>query len=151
MIINTPNSKNNKESFLGKGWSFPIRFNWATKNVVMATAENDIEESLFILLNTIKKERVMRPQYGHDLLPLVFKRMDNSLLHLLEDSIRKAITLYEPRIDLSAVTLRLNVQSSIIEIELRYTVRKTNSRHNVVFPFYLSQGTHVDNLETSAK
>ncbi len=144
-------SINNKKAFLGKGWSFPVRFNWATKNVEMVAAEKDIEESLFILLNTIKKERIMRPQYGHDLLPLVFKKMDNSLLHLLEDSITKAITLYESRIDLTQVKLSHNIQLSLIEIELVYVVRKTNSRHNIVFPFYLSQGTHVEQLETSTK
>lgn len=141
----------NKKAFLGKGWSFPVRFNWVTKNVEMVAAEEDIEESLFILLNTLKKERVMRPKYGHDLLPLVFKKMDNSLFHLLEDSIKKAIILYESRIDVSQVKLTHNIQESLIEIELLYVVRKTNSRHNVVFPFYLSQGTHVYQLETSEK
>ena len=138
MINSKKTSIDHKKAFLGKGWSFPVRFNWATKNVEMVTAEKDIEESLFILLNTIKKERVMRPQYGHDLLPLVFKKIDNSLLHLLEDSITKAITLYESRIDLIQVKLNHHIQEGFIEIELLYVVRKTNSRHNVVFPFYLS-------------
>jgi len=69
----------------------------------------------------------------------------------LEDSITKAITLYESRIDLIQVKLNHHIQEGFIEIELLYVVRKTNSRHNVVFPFYLSQGTHVEQLETSKK
>lgn len=140
-----------KKAFLGKGWAFPVRFNWETKDLDMVTAESDIEESLFILLNTIKKERIMRPDYGHDLLPLVFEKMDNSLYHLLEDSIKKAITLYESRIDLTDVNLQQDISESLIHIELSYTVRKTNSRHNIVFPFYLSQGTYINPLETTKR
>lgn len=136
-----------QKAFLGRGWGFPIQFNWQTKSIQMVTAEEDIEESLFILMNTLKKERIMRPEFGCNLMKMVYESMDNSLYTALMDDIKNAIVLYESRIDVLQVRLDEVGADGIIYIEVEYNVRATNSRQNLVFPFYLTQGTQIDNFE----
>lgn len=139
--------ENREKAFLGRGWKFPVQFNWQTKSVKMSVAEEDIEESLFILLNTIKKERLMRPEFGCNLMPMVYENMDNSLYSALKDDIKNAITLYESRIEVANIRLDEEMREGVIYIEVEYIVRITNSRQNLVFPFYVTQGTEIDNFE----
>lgn len=140
-------NEESEKAFLGIGWSFPIQFNWQTKSVKMVSAEKDIEESLFILLNTLKKERLLRPDYGCNLLPMVFDNMDSNLYSAMKDDIQNAITLYESRIEVAEIRLEEAMDEGIIYIELGYTIRATNSRQNLVFPFYITQGTQIDDFE----
>lgn len=133
--------------FLGKGWSFPIRFNWDTKSVQMAAAEKDIEESLFILLNTVKNERIMRPDYGCNLMEMVYEEMNSSFENVMIDYIKNAITLYESRIEIELIQIQEANLDGIVYVELDYLIRATNSRRNLVFPFYLTQGTQIEDFE----
>lgn len=139
--------EDNEKAFLGRGWKFPIQFNWQKKSVAMSTAEEDIEESLFILLNTVKKERLMRPEFGCNLMQMVYENMDNSLYSALKDDIKNAITLYESRIDVANIRLDEEMKEGVIYIEVEYIIRVTNSRQNLVFPFYVTQGTQIDDFE----
>lgn len=140
-------SEDGEKAFLGRGWSFPVQFNWQTKSVHMVSAEADIEESLFLLLNTLKKERIMRPEFGCNLTPMVYENMDNSLYSAIKDDIRRNITLFESRVDV--IQIRLDEQSAegVIHIEVEYKIRATNSRQNLIFPFYITQGTQIDSFE----
>ena len=85
-------------SFLGRGWSFPPRFD-ANKRLVMVENFEDIEESLRLLLATRCGERIMQPGYGTTLHRLVFENADASLLTALKDMLKKAVMLYEPRVE----------------------------------------------------
>ncbi len=136
-----------EKAFLGRGWSYPLKFNWETKSVRMVSAEEDIEESLFILLNTMKKERIMRPDFGCDLMLMVYEKMDNSFENIITDYIRTAITLYESRIEIENILVQENQMEGAMHVDLTYVIRATNSRRNMVFPFYLTQGTQIDHFE----
>lgn len=108
----------------------------------MVEREDDIRESLRILFLTRKGERVMHPNYGCGLHDLVFEPMDNKTRSAIEHSIRQAILFYEPRIDV--ITIDVQTQDYLegrLSIDLVYRVRATNSRKNVVFPFYIYEGT----------
>ncbi len=129
-------------AFLGTGWAFPPKFDIETKKVKMVSAEEDIRESLIILLSTMKKERVMLPEYGCDLEKLIFEEIDNTMHHFIVDLIKNAIILNEPRIDMEDVTLKIEI--AIIYITVVYVVRQTNTRYNLVYPFYINQGTNID-------
>ncbi len=108
----------------------------------MVSAEEDIRESLVILLSTMKNERVMLPDYGCDLLKLLFEQMDNSLYYYIVDIIKKAILLDEPRVDVEHVDLEMEQEKVLISVE--YVIRSTNTRHNLVYPFFIDQGTNID-------
>lgn len=130
-------------AFLGRGWSFPPTFDLATRQVKLLDGEADIQSSLSVLLSTLPGERVMQPAFGCDLTPLLFQPLDTTLRTFLQDKIRTAILYHEPRIDVVRVDLTPNSLEGLILIELDYTIRATNSRHNVVFPYYRSEGSKV--------
>lgn len=122
-------------SFLGTGWSFPPSF--ADGNIKMSTDENDIHESLMILFGTTTGERFLQPQYGLDMHELMFEPASTTLRTFLIDRIRTAILIYEPRI--KVVNLNIdspNPNEGTLRILLEYEVRATNSRFNLVYPFY---------------
>lgn len=131
--------------FLGKGWAFPVTFHNQGRGVSMAEAEDDIRQSLDILLSTSLGERVLRPAFGWKRDALMFEPLSTSFGSYLAREIENAILFYEARIDLNRVDFENAVdQSGLILIRLDYTVRATNSRTNLVYPFYL------DHQETNA-
>lgn len=128
-----------KASFLGQGWSFPPEFHRESGGVVMRTGVRDIEESLRILLGTAEGERFLNPEYGLDLHPLLFEPLSTTLLTLMKDRIKTTLLIQEPRITLLNVDIDTSAQfEGCIHINLEYTVRATNSRYNLVYPFYLT-------------
>lgn len=134
----------NDETFLGTGWGFPPTFSFSDKSVVTVHNEEDVKQSLHILLATELGERVMRSDYGCNLTPLLFETITVTLLTKIKEIIKKAILKYEPRIDLENVYFGSDEsQEGIIIIEIEYLIRTTNSRQNYVFPFYLEEGTYI--------
>lgn len=131
-------------SFLGTGWSFPPRFDRNAGRVVMTEDEQDIEESLRILFGTQRGERLFQPQYGLDMHDVLFDPMSTTLRTLLEERVMIDILVYEPRIEPLAVRVASpDAASGELHIELEYRVRATNSRYNLVFPFYSSDSNEV--------
>ncbi len=129
--------------FLGTGWGFPPTFVKGRSSVVTVDGADDIHQSMQILLSTALGERVMRPTYGCDLRIDLFKNLDNSLRAYLRDKVRMAILYHEPRIKLDTVTVEADGLDGRVEICVTYTVRATNTRHNMVYPFYLDEGSEV--------
>jgi len=130
--------------FLGKGWGFPPAFDNQGRSLQMAEAEEDIRQSLNILLSTGAGERVMRPRFGWRREAFVFEPLSTSFAASLKREIETVILYFEPRIDLDKVTFETsNNPAGLIEIRLDYTVRATNSRNNLVFPFYRDEANNA--------
>ncbi len=129
-----------KKSFLGVGWSFPPTFYKNPCRVEMVSDEEDIEQSLKILLSTRHGERIMQPEYGCNLDVLLFEPINTSLITFVKDLIEKAILYHEPRIDLKKIDIITDqVLEGLLLIELEYVIRTTNSRYNMVYPFLLKE------------
>jgi phage baseplate assembly protein W len=114
----------------------------------MVENQKDIEQSLEILLSTSVGERVLRSDYGCDLTAMLFESITVTLLTKIKRIIERAITQYEPRIDLNNIFFtnqNKNQLEGIINIQLEYTIRSTNSRLNFVYPFYIKEGTNIKN------
>lgn len=109
----------------------------------MISDEDDIRSSLQILLSTTVGERRMQPRYGCNLQKLVFEPSDATLQAYIKDLVRTAILYFEPRIILDNLTLEASPLEGRIEIVLTYTVAATNTRYNLVYPFYIAEGTEV--------
>jgi len=136
------NSSDDQRAFLGKGWAFPVEFK--AGGVMMVQYEDDIWQSLQILFSTSIRERVLQPEYGCNPEDYVFTPLTVSFLSYLEDLVKKNVAKNEPRIkllDLSIVTSQLE---GVLEIHLSYVVRSTNTRFNMVYPFYKQEGTNVE-------
>lgn len=134
--------------FLGQGWAFPPAFNSRTRGALMVSQLDDVRESLRILLSTAPGERVMRPSYGCDLRRLVFEPLNEGTLTEMRSAIERAVLFFEVRITLESVEFDLDeAASGVLRIRLEYTVRTTNSRHNMVFPLYLDEGSVGPGIE----
>ena len=131
-----------RRSFLGTGWSFPPTF-VRGEGVVMVEEEDDISSSLEILLTTEVGERVMQPLYGCDLRRLTFEPLDRTLEAYMKDLIETAILYFEPRILLDDVRFELLDTEGRLDIHIDYTIARTNTRGNIVYPFYRTEGTEV--------
>jgi uncharacterized protein len=130
--------------FLGTGWGFPPSFDWRDKKAVLVSQEEDIEQSLRILLSTVPGERVMQPAYGCGLKRMVFESINESTVTEIKDIIAKAILFFEVRITLDEVQVELDeMQQGVLKLRLDYRVRTTNTRYNMVYPLYLLEGTGV--------
>lgn len=132
-------------SFLGTGWSFPPRFApGAGGGVAMVSDEEDIRESLQLLFGTAAGERFLRPRYGLDMHELLFEPVTTTLRTYLLDRVRTSILVYEPRVDLLGLELDTSLQNEgRVTLVVDYRVRATNSRFNLVYPFYAADGNEV--------
>lgn len=128
----------NKE-FLGSGWKFPIGID-DDGNFTLVSEDQDIKEAILIILNTAPGERVMRPEFGCGINNYVFSVINNSNLKLIEEEVEKALILYEPRILLEDIQVSVDEsEGSKLIISIDYSVKSSNSRHNLVYPFYLTE------------
>lgn len=135
------------QSFLGTGWGFPPAFGRGGATVVMVSGNEDIEQSLQILLATRLGERVMQDSYGCDLHEMLFEEMDQVLVNNITRTVSDAILFHEPRIVLDSLDVSESASTQgLLLISIAYTVRKTNSRFNMVYPFYLNEASALGML-----
>src|SRR5712691_3009367 len=146
-------TKNSYTSFLGTGWSFPpeLVLENGTGKVAMTADEEDIDRSLRILFGTALGERFFNPKYGLDMHKLLFEPMSTTLRTFLKDRVRIAILIHEPRINLLALEVDSpDPNAGVLKFLLEYEVRATNSRYNLVFPFYRTDSNEVKASVASA-
>ncbi|MCG2584157.1 GPW/gp25 family protein [Massilia sp. TS11] len=131
--------------FLGRGWSFPPSFDRASGCVRMVSDDTDIQQSLQILFTTMLQERVMLPEYGADLGQFVFDAASSTLFAQIRTRLNQAILNWEPRIAVDDIVIVASALiDGLLEIGLTYTILQTNTRSNMVYPFYLQgEGTNV--------
>lgn len=136
--------EDSSNAFLGKGWAFPPAFEMDSKWVEMISGESDIEQSIRIVLGTIPTERVMDPKFGCGILGYVFETNDPTYLTLLKDEISNALLYYEPRIKVRDIKFgKDKFHEGLLMVHIDYTVIITNSRSNMVYPFYFNEGTNL--------
>lgn len=129
------------KAFLGRGFKFPFQVDPRTGRLAMVDYEEDIKESIGIILNTVQGERVMRPEFGTNVVQYVFDTVNSTILHSIAFDIQRQLLLQEPRIDDVEVKCdTMDQLSGAITIDVTYTVRSTNNRFNQVYPFYLTEG-----------
>ena len=129
-----------KNSFIGQGWSFPPTFFQSERGVEMTAGEKNVEENIRIILSTIPGERILHPDFGCNLHAYVFEEFDQQLITGIRTLVYDALLEYEPRIHLNEVTVQADRNDSVkLIISVEYTLRTTNSRYNLVYPFYLNE------------
>jgi phage baseplate assembly protein W len=121
---------------LGRGWGFPIGVD--SGRIVEAGKDDKIRQAIEIILRTAPGERVTRPDFGCGIHDLVFETLSNDMLGRVVSAVTTALATWEPRIDVLDVTTQQDAdQPNRILIEIDYQLRSTNSRKNLVFPFYV--------------
>ncbi|MFD9890214.1 GPW/gp25 family protein [Amycolatopsis sp. NPDC059027] len=125
------------DRFIGRGWAFPLRAD-ATGGIATVTGEQEIEESIRLILGTAPGERPMRPEFGCGVHEHVFAPSDGATAGRIAYEVRIALERWEPRIELDDVAVAYDaVDSGILYIDIRYRIRESNNPRNLVFPFYV--------------
>jgi phage baseplate assembly protein W len=128
------------KDFLGVGWKYPVTTDVNGK-IAISLYEEDIKEAILIILLTAKGERLMRPDFGCGVNDYVFSPINSVNISRIENEVREALTLWEPRIEVLDINTDTNeADNGKLLIEITYKVRATNTRFNLVYPFYLREG-----------
>lgn len=131
------------KSFLGTGWAFPPEFDPESGSVLLVSKEEDINQSLNILLSTSLGERVMQPRYGCNLRNYLFKPLSSNEIGFIKDMVSYAILYYEPRIIAESIEVTADDSVDLLEgkffISVTYKIPETNSRFNYVYDYYLNE------------
>jgi phage baseplate assembly protein W len=129
----------NKDN-LGIGWAFPLRVD-GRGGIALSQHENDIEESIRIILSTAKGERRMRPQFGCDIHKIVFAPNNATSWGLAAHYVEEALGWWEPRIEVLEIDPHPDpLDNSRLLIDIKYRIKATNDERNLVYPFYIIPG-----------
>jgi phage baseplate assembly protein W len=128
------------DEFIGRGWAFPLRTD-ATGGIALVSRQREIEEAIRLILGTSTGERPMRPEFGCRIHDYVFASADGATANAITAEVRRALKRWEPRINVHDVVVSFDVRdSTVLYIDIRYAIRRTNDRRNLVFPFYVIPG-----------
>ncbi len=146
------------KKYLGTGWSFPPTFRKGQDiqtrglgsqsvtigNVEMVSEEEDINQSIQILLSTSIGERFLQPLYGCNLQDFLFEPVNSGFVGYIKELVSNALLYYEPRIRVDNISVSKDSSPTALEgrmiISIDYFVRVTNSRFNYVYPFFVNEG-----------
>jgi phage baseplate assembly protein W len=129
-----------QDHFLGRGWQFPPTFVRPGQSPLMLEDAELVRQSMLDILGTVPGQRVMRPDYGSQLADFMFADVSVETLQHLRQSVADALVALEPRIVLDDVVINQD-GGALIELDIQYTLRSTNSRQNLVYPFYLQEAS----------
>ncbi len=136
------------ERFLGTGMKFPPEIDPATGRFQTVSGAKAVKESIYIILMTKKTERIVRPEFGSNIMDYTFMDTGETMLSILRRDITETILAQEPRVSNVDVTTDVREKQGYILVNVDYTVSATNSRDNLVFPFYLNaEETEMDEEE----
>ncbi|HEX5084989.1 MAG TPA: GPW/gp25 family protein [Blastocatellia bacterium] len=128
-------------AFLGVGWAFPPQLE-SDGSIAEAVYEDDVRQAIRIIIFTNRGERLMRPDFGAGLNEFVFEPVSTATMALIENRVREALIAWEARIDVLEVGVTADAsERNKLLIDMTYRVRATNTKHNLVYPFYLQEGT----------
>lgn len=129
--------------FLGRGWSFPPVFDSANAGLRMVAGTENIAQSLDLLLSTLRGSRALLPDFGNNLNQFVFRRSDAQMHEELASAARFILLHGEPRIVVEDIIAAASADGSLLQLEIRYRVARTNTRHNHVYPFATLEGSNL--------
>ena len=107
----------------------------------MNTLEDHVRQSILLIVQTAKVERVMRPDFGASLNNLAFEPRNQATITLAQHYVKEALIRFEPRIEVLNVEVTVSPQQQdCLLIQLHYRVRSTDTTFNLVYPFYVERG-----------
>ncbi|MDT4916301.1 MAG: uncharacterized protein QOI15_44 [Pseudonocardiales bacterium] len=122
--------------FVGAGWAFPLGVD-ARGGIALARRDQELEQAIRLILATYPGERPMRPEFGSKVRDFVFRSATIDTAAELASEVEKALTRWEPRITVEHVNVTVDDDDrSRLYIDLGYSIKGTNDRRNLVFPFY---------------
>lgn len=124
--------------FLGTGMRFPPRIEPGSGRFALAGGRQSVRESVYLILMTNRGERWLRPGFGSQMVNYAFMDPSPTMLRLLSDELRQMILEQEPRISSVDIEIDEKSRQGCLLVDIQYMVAASNSRENLVFPFYLN-------------
>src|SRR5262245_33424909 len=146
MSVESPSP--DRKDFLGRGWSHPVELDPRTGRVATVAFEEDVRQSIMLILETASGSRVRRATSRPELHNLALTSLDSTSLQRIRSLVEEALIRCEARIDVLGVTIdehavddgQLLAERGQLLVEIEYRVRKTNQTGNLVWPFYFREG-----------
>ena len=124
-------------SFLGRGWSFPVRPVEQAGRLSYLGGPEKVSQSIQIILDTEPGERIMRPAFGCGLRRYLMKPNTTATRALIQREVAIALKAWEPRIELQSVQATPGDDPALVLIEIFYIHKRDGRQGNFVYPFYL--------------
>jgi phage baseplate assembly protein W len=122
---------------VGRGWSFPPDLD-QQGTIALTSDDQEIEQSIYLILSTAPGQRVMRPEFGCHIHELVFAPNNATTAGLATRFVREALGRWEPRIDLRRVDVAPDPDNPAhLMISVEYRINASHNNRSLVFPFYL--------------
>lgn len=131
------------QKFLGSGLNFPVRTD-VRGQLMLVSGNEDIEQSIRIILSTRPGERVMRPTFGCRAHELLFEPKSAATASLLREYVYAALVMWEPRIEVKSVDVDDNASQNTLMVEIQYEIKAIHDTRSIVHPFYLADEQEVD-------
>jgi len=127
----------NDREFLGRGWRFPVAVN-LTGGISSSALEENVRESIFVILGTATGERVNRPDFGCRIHDLMFAPNNDETAARAEFYCVEAIYNFEPRIEeVRCKALPNHDEPNRLDVRITYMIAGKSDKKNLVYPFYL--------------
>lgn len=125
------------DQWLGTGFRFPLLPD-AEGKLSYVRGMDVVRQSIETILDTEPGERIMRPAFGCGLRRYLMAPNTLTTRTGMAEDITAALTTWEPRIELTNVSVTPDENPTLVWIEISY-VRLADLRpDNLVYPFYLS-------------
>lgn len=114
-----------RKEFLGRGWRFPFGFDPAGGDVATSEYEQNIRESITVILGTKPGERQMLPEFGCRIHELMFSPNVRSTSALVAHYVEEALGRWEPRIEVTGVDAAPD-HGGAVKVMVHYKIRSTS-------------------------
>jgi phage baseplate assembly protein W len=121
--------------FVGAGWAFPVGVD-ACGSIALVRGTQELEQAMRLILMTYPGERPMRPRFGSRLRDFIFDGATSENATAIGHEVRETLLRWEPRVDVTSIDVTPHYDEAMLYIDIGYTVKATNDRRNLVFPFY---------------
>ena len=125
-------------AYLGAGMKFPPQIDPGTGRFAVSAREQSVLESVYLILMTNRGERWLEPGFGSQMMNYAFMDTSPTMLRMMSDDLRELLLKQEPRISEVDVDVDPDTGNGCLLVSIQYTVAASNTRDNLVFPFYLN-------------
>src|SRR5215207_2624300 len=123
---------------LGRGISFPPRVG-ADGRVAWSQGDQNVRESVEVVLKTELRERLRLPEFGGGLGRFLFEPNTTTTRRQVQDRIVKSLAVWEPRINVETVTVEADGQDPQLAVAtIVYRLIATQAQERVSLSLLLA-------------
>jgi phage baseplate assembly protein W len=125
------------DQWLGTGFGFPLSPD-ADGKLGYIGGLDLVRQSIETILDTDPGERIMRPSFGCGLRRYLMAPNTLTTRTAMADDITAALNTWEPRIQVTNVSVTSDDNPTLVWIEISYVRLADRRPDNLVYPFYLT-------------